>query len=194
MLNSGKQFVSSPTGGLQQGVALAAAVALPLLIGAAGAVVTNRSRSTWYATLRKPSFNPPSWVFAPVWTTLYGLMGLASWLVWQQGRTKGWLGNWWPRHAAPPVRSALVLYAIQLAANLVWSWLFFGWRRVDLALAEIVVLWGLILATLVRFSQVRPLSGWLLLPYQLWVSFATVLNLSIWWLNRHHDPDPNSLD
>jgi tryptophan-rich sensory protein len=154
----------------RQVLGLAVAVLVCLAAGAAGSIATADAIPTWYATLRKPAFNPPGWVFGPVWTTLYVMMGVAVWLVWRQA---GWAG----------ARVALVLFAIQLVLNTAWSFLFFGFHRPGLAFLEIVVLWAAILATLVAFWQVRPLAGLLLVPYLLWVSFASVLNFAIWRLN-----------
>jgi translocator protein len=164
----------------RQGLALAGALAIPLLVGVLSGIATSRSIPTWYARLRKPWWNPPNWVFAPVWTVLYLLMGIASWLVWQRGQAVQRLGH----GRSGLVRGALALYAVQLLLNGAWSLIFFGARRVDLALGELVILWGMVLATAVRFGQIRPLAGWLLLPYQLWVSFAGILNGAIWRLNR----------
>ena len=124
----------------------------------------------FYATLSRPDWAPPAWLFGPVWTTLYLAMALAAWLVWRAGRL-------------PAVRMALALYLVQLVFNALWSWLFFGWKLGGLAFAEILLLWLLILATLVAFWRVRPLAGLLLVPYLLWVSFAVVLNYSVWQLN-----------
>jgi benzodiazapine receptor len=121
----------------------------------------------WYEALEKPSFNPPGWVFAPVWTLLYILMGIAAWLVWKE------------QGFSP----ALLLFIAQLVLNALWSYLFFGANRPDLALFEIVVLWVLILLTMILFWKARTLAGALLVPYLLWVSFASVLNFSLWRLN-----------
>jgi tryptophan-rich sensory protein len=109
-------------------------------------------------------------VFAPVWTTLYALMGIAAWLVWRVDGFRAY-------------RSALTFFLVQLAINALWSWLFFAWHFGALAFADIVVLWLLIIATIVSFWRVRPLAGALLVPYLLWVSFAAVLNFSVWQLN-----------
>ncbi len=125
----------------------------------------------WYAELRKPSWNPPSWVFGPVWTVLYTLMAVAAWLVW-------WRGGW--RHQSRP----LMRYLFQLGCNAAWSPLFFGLRRPDLALFDIVVLFVAIAATVAAFARVRRGAAWLLVPYLLWVGFATVLNFTLWWMNR----------
>jgi benzodiazapine receptor len=152
---------------------LVAALAIPQIIGGLGAVATVSSVSTWYTKLHKPLWTPPSWVFGPAWTTLYLLMGLASWLVWRRKQRDD-----------EPVRTEAALYGTQLGLNLLWSILFFGLQRVDLALVEIAVLWAAILATLVRFARVRPASGLLLVPYQAWTTFAAALNAAVWWLNR----------
>lgn len=138
---------------------------------ALGGVATASSVGTWYETLRKPTFNPPSWVFGPVWTILYGMMAVAAWLVWRDVE-------------APATRLPLLLFAVQLALNIIWSWLFFGLRQPGWASLEIALLWLAIAATLVAFRRVQPLAGWLLVPYLLWVSFASILNCSLWWLNR----------
>jgi tryptophan-rich sensory protein len=124
----------------------------------------------WYAGLEKPPWNPPNWLFGPVWTMLYLLMAVSGWLVW---KTAGWRGG----------ATALGCFAVQLLLNAAWSWIFFGLHRPGLAFGEIVVLWCAIAATIVLFWRVRPLSGALLLPYLLWVSFAAILNLRLWQLN-----------
>jgi tryptophan-rich sensory protein len=124
----------------------------------------------WYAALEKPSWTPPNAVFGPVWTTLYILMAVAAWLVWQRA---GWRG----------ASTALGLYLVQLAVNAAWSWLFFGRHDIALALLDIIVLWLLILATLVLFWRVHRTAGLLLVPYLLWVSYASTLNFGIWQLN-----------
>ncbi len=125
----------------------------------------------WYERVNKPSWNPPNAVFAPVWTVLFLMMGVAAWLVWQ-------------RRGQPGVTLALTLFVGQLCLNVLWSWLFFHWHRMDLAFYELLLFWALILATLLAFWQVRPLAGWLFVPYLLWVSFAGFLNLTLWRLNR----------
>ena len=124
----------------------------------------------WYGTIEKPSWNPPSSVFAPVWTTLYVLMAVAAWLVW---RSRGFAG----------ARTALTLYLVQLVLNAAWSWLFFGQHAIGLALAEILVLLSAIVATAVLFWRRHPLAGALFVPYIAWVSFATFLNFTLWRLN-----------
>ncbi|MFP4035507.1 MAG: TspO/MBR family protein [Desulfovermiculus sp.] len=124
----------------------------------------------FYARLALPAWAPPAWVFGPVWTALYAVMGIAAWLVW---RVRGFRG----------ASFALLAYLIQLAVNTIWSWLFFYWHLGLLALADILLLLVLILTTLIAFWRVRPLAGWLLFPYLLWVGFASALNYAIWQLN-----------
>ncbi len=148
------------------------ALLLPLAIGGVGAMGTSASVTTWYPTLVRPSFAPPSWVFGPVWTLLYLMMGFASWLVLRAGP------------ARPEVRAALALYLVQLVFNLLWSFLFFGLRRPDIAFVEILVLLALIVATIARFAPVSRPAAWLLAPYAAWVAFASALNGAFWWLNR----------
>lgn len=150
---------------------LGVAVLGPLGVGGLAGFATAGAIPTWYAGLQKPSWNPPNWLFGPAWTLLYLLMGVASWLVWRQAR-KG-----------KAVGPALTLYGIQLALNLGWSLIFFGARRPFWALVEIVPLWCFIAATMVKFFKVSKTAGALLIPYQLWVSFATVLNVAVWRLN-----------
>lgn len=128
------------------------------------------SAADFYASLTLPAWAPPASVFGPVWTVLYALMALAAWLVWRQG---GW------RAAAP----ALALYLLQLALNVLWSWLFFGWKQGALAFADIALLLALIVATIVAFHRVRPAAAWLLLPYLAWVTFACALNYAVWQAN-----------
>lgn len=126
---------------------------------------------TWYPTLAKPSFTPPNWVFAPVWTVLYALIGIAAFLVWRCGPDR------------PRVRTALVAFGLQLAANAGWSFAFFGARSPAFGLVVIVVLWGLLVWTVDRFFRIRAVAGWLLVPYVLWVTYALALNLAIWGMN-----------
>ena len=129
-------------------------------------------RSGWHAGLEKPFFNPPGWLFGPVWTALYFLMAVAAWMVWRQGS-----GN-------VQVKSALMIFFVQLVFNVLWSALFFGMRKPGWAFMEIIVLWLLILVTCIVFSRVNRLAAWLLLPYLGWVLYAAVLNGAIWWMNR----------
>lgn len=146
---------------------LAGFVLLCFAAAGMGSALTNLSVETWYAGLRKPSFNPPNWIFGPVWTALYLMMAVAAWLVW---RRAGW-------------DTSLTLFFAQLALNVVWSGLFFGMRSPGAAFAEIVLLWFAILLTTVGFAAVSSAAAALMLPYLAWVAFAAVLNFSIWRLN-----------
>jgi len=141
------------------------------LAGIIGSIFTGRSLSTWYAALRKPAFSPPNSLFAPVWTTLFLLMGIAAYLVWVKDGSN------------PKVRLALGTFLVQLILNIFWSYLFFGLQNPLAAFIEIIFLWLAILATIVVFWRVSRTAAWLLVPYLLWVSFAAVLNFSIVQLN-----------
>jgi translocator protein len=124
----------------------------------------------FYQELTRPGWAPPAWLFAPAWTLLYFLMGIAAWLVWRE-------------HGFRKARIALSLFLIQLAVNALWSWLFFVWKLGALAFAEVLILWVLILCTVVTFWRVRPLAGGLLLPYLAWVTFASALTYAVWQRN-----------
>jgi benzodiazapine receptor len=139
--------------------------------GAIGSVFTVPSIPTWYASLVKPSFNPPSWVFGPVWTFLYLLMGISLYLVWEKIGKKG-------------VKEALGVFGLQLLANAAWSIIFFGLKDISSALVEILILAALIIITIYKFYRVDRRAAYLLAPYLLWVTFASFLNLSLWSLNR----------
>ena len=152
---------------------LLVALLLPFLVAGVGGIVTSSSVSTWYPTLNKPAWNPPPWLFGPVWTALYLLMGIASWLVWQK-RSEN----------EAQVRRALGWYGLQLGLSLLWSVIFFGLRQVGLALIEIVALWSALATTGVKFWHIRRDAAGLLAPYFLWATFAAALNAAIWWLNR----------
>jgi len=128
------------------------------------------STGGWYAALNKPAWNPPPWIFGPVWSTLYAMMAVAAWLVWREGGWK-WQGL------------ALGIFMIQWLLNALWTPLFFGMHRPGLAFAEIIALWLAITVTLLLFWRARPLAGLLLTPYLAWVSFAAFLNFTIWRLN-----------
>lgn len=160
-------------------IALVLSVAAPLVLGGAGGVITASAIAGWYAELAKPPWNPPSWLFGPVWTALYIAMGIAAWRIWRRGTVPG---------ASPAlradVRSALLVYVAQLALNAGWTPVFFGLKRIDFALAIIVVLLVAIVETVRRFYRLDRPAALLLLPYLGWVAFATALNGSIWLLNR----------
>jgi tryptophan-rich sensory protein len=138
---------------------------------AVGAALTSTSVGDWYPTLAKPRWTPPAWLFGPVWTTLYLLMGIAAWLIWQRS---GWSSGAWP----------LGLFAVQLLLNVFWSAIFFGLRSPGWAFAEILVLWLAILATVLSFWRRSVMAALLLLPYWTWTTFAAVLNFTIWRMNR----------
>jgi tryptophan-rich sensory protein len=135
-----------------------------------GGGFTSSSLSEWYAALTKPSWNPPNWVFGPVWTVLYLAMAVAAWLVW---RRSGFAG-------AP---AALGLFALQLILNVAWSGIFFGLRNPGAAFVDIVALWIALVGAIVAFWRLLPAAGWLMVPYLAWVTFAAVLNFTIWRLN-----------
>jgi len=141
---------------------------LAAFAAAALGAIASVDAASFYAQLTKPSWAPPPWLFGPVWTVLYALMGISAWLVW---RSPG------------PKRLALSLFGVQLAANALWSWLFFAWHRGALATVEVLVLLALIVATVVAFWRTSRRAALLLLPYLLWVSFASVLTWTVW---RHN--------
>lgn len=151
---------------------LAACILASQAAGAFGALFTETGPGSWYAGLAKPSFTPPGWVFGPVWSTLYALMGISAWLVWKRGSL-----------STPPVRGALLLFAAQLALNAAWSGLFFGLKSTLLGLVGIAALAAAILATIMAFRPISSAAAWLLSPYFAWVCFASVLNFAIWRLN-----------
>jgi len=145
-------------------------VVICLGVAAAGGAATASSVDTWYQALQKPPFNPPDWLFAPVWTALYVMMAIAGWRVWRA-------------HGLRRARLALVLFGIQLALNLAWSFVFFGYRFIGAALVEIIVLLVAIVATTILFWKRDRLAGVLFVPYGGWVAFATILNFALWRLN-----------
>jgi benzodiazapine receptor len=159
---------------MSKGDLLALVVFLVLSFAAAGfgALFTTPAVKAggWYSQIRKPSWTPPSWLFGPVWTALYVMMAVAGWWVWRQG-------------GGEAQRGALGLFLAQLVLNAAWSWLFFGLHSPAAGLAGIGCLWIAILLTIVAFFHVSPLAGWLMVPYLLWVTFASGLNFTIWRLN-----------
>jgi translocator protein len=147
-------------------------ILLSFLAGIIGSLFTIPSIDNWYTTLNKPDFFPPNWIFAPVWNFLYLLMGIALSLVWHQG---------WNN---PKVKTAMYIFGAQLVLNTLWSIIFFALKNPGAALIEIALMWLAILLTIFYFSKVSRLAAGLLVPYILWVTFATYLNYSIWQLNR----------
>ena len=145
-------------------------MAIPLAVGAIAGIFTSAAIPDWYSTLNQPSFNPPNWLFAPVWTTLYIIIGISLFLVW----------------TLPPGKDrnrALVAFGIQMTLNFGWSFLFFYFKTIGLALAEIIVLWISIVLMMVLFYKVKPIAALINIPYLLWVSFATLLNAAYFLLN-----------
>jgi len=147
------------------------AVGLPLAIGSIAGLFTASSVKGWFITLNKPSFNPPGWLFAPVWTILYILMGIAFYMIWNKDEDTNLK------------RKAMLFYFAQLGLNFCWSFIFFYAKQPGWALVDIILLWILIAGTIYWFSKISKPAAWLLVPYILWVSFATVLNFAIWRLN-----------
>jgi len=146
-------------------------IAVCLIAGFIGSLATRSSIPTWYAGLSKPAFNPPNQVFAPVWTILYVLMGVSAFIIWRKGLKD--------QH----IKIALIIFAGQLVLNVLWSIIFFGLRLPFLAFIEIIILWIAILFTMLSFRKISITAAMLLMPYILWVSFAAVLNFSVWRLN-----------
>ena len=152
-------------------VRLVVAVAIPLIAGFLGSVFTMPSIPTWYAAINKPAWNPPNWIFGPVWTILFILMGIALWLIWEKGLDK------------IQVRTAVNIFSAQLVLNIVWSLLFFGLHSPFWAFIEIIALWLMILWTIIAFYRLDKTAGLILIPYILWVSFASFLNFTVMRLN-----------
>ena len=146
-------------------------IALPLLVGGIAGFFTSSGVNTWYAVANKPSFNPPNWIFAPVWTALYIMMGIALYLVWKNETDKA------------VKQTALILFAVQLTLNFFWSFIFFYAKQPGWAFIEILAMWLMILLTIIWFRKISPVAALLLVPYICWVSFASVLNFYIWKLN-----------
>ncbi len=153
-------------------IKLVASIALCLAAGFIGSAFTTPHIPGWYANLAKPSFTPPSWLFGPVWTALYILMGISLFLVWRGG-----IGE-------RKMQIALAVFIIQLACNMLWSFAFFGRQSPSAGLVVIIVLWLMIVATIAAFMPISRTAGLLLVPYLFWVSFASILNASIYRLNR----------
>lgn len=146
-------------------------ILIPVLVGAISGYFTTSGVDGWYALANKPWFNPPNWIFAPVWTGLYVMMGIAFYLTWKTEADK------------PIKQTAIILFIAQLAANFFWSFIFFKLQQPGWAFAEIILMWVLLLLTILWFGKISSTAAWLLVPYISWVSFAAVLNYSIWKLN-----------
>jgi benzodiazapine receptor len=147
------------------------AIAIPLTVGFTSGFFTITGVGSWYQTIQRPSWNPPNWIFGPVWTTLYIMMGVALFLIWKADaeiKTKN---------------QAILLFAVQLILNFFWSIIFFNLQQPGWAFAEIVMLWIFILLTIFAFAKINKLAAWLLVPYVSWVSFASILNYTIWRMN-----------
>lgn len=147
-------------------------IAIPLSVGGLGGYFTSTSVNDWYTTLHKPSFNPPGWVFGPVWTILYVVMGISFFIVWKKNML------------TPFKKKAFTFYFLQLALNLLWSFVFFYKKQPGWALAEIIILLVSIVTTTIYFFKISKIAGWLMVPYIAWVCFASILNYSIWMLNK----------
>jgi benzodiazapine receptor len=145
-------------------------ILLPLCVGAIAGIVTAQEIPEWYATLNRPSFSPPNWLFAPVWTSLYILMGMSLFLIWKQDTSK-------------ERNMAILIFLIQLLLNFLWSFIFFYFKMIGLALVDIALLWINLVVMLVLFYKIRPMASYVNIPYLLWVTFATVLNASYYFLN-----------
>jgi len=152
-------------------IKLIISIALPLALGALAGLFTAQSIPEWFATLNKPSFNPPNWIFGPVWTTLYIIMGISFFLIWNQEMSK-------------ERNLAILVFMLQLVFNIGWSFIFFYFNMIGFALIEIILLWISIAFTLVLFYKIKPIASYINIPYLLWVTFATVLNGSFYFLNR----------
>jgi benzodiazapine receptor len=146
------------------------AIFIPLIVGFLGSIFTSSSVDSWYVTLNKPSFTPPGWLFAPVWTALYILMGISFYIIWVKGSGK-------------LRRNAFTVYSFQLLLNFLWSMFFFGLRSPLTGFIDIVLLWVFIVINIVLFYRISKIASSLLMPYFLWVSFASVLNFSVFILN-----------
>ena len=147
-------------------------IAIPVAIGATAGFFTATGVDSWYQTINKPSWNPPNWIFAPVWTSLYVMMGIALFFVWKADTSN------------ELKKIAVALFAVQLLLNFFWSFIFFYQQQPGWALVEIIAMWFFILLTIFAFAQVSKTAAWLLVPYISWVSFAAILNYTIWTLNK----------
>ena len=157
---------------MRNSLKLTASILVCLLAGGLGTIFTIPSIPTWYASLNKPVFSPPNYLFGPVWTILYILMGISFFLIWKKG-----IKN-------KKVRNAIYVFGIQLALNTIWSPIFFGAKNLLLSLIVIIAMWIYIVKTIGVFSKISKVASYLLYPYLAWVSFASILNFSVWFLNK----------
>lgn len=157
---------------MKKAIGIPVSILICELAGIIGSVFTTASIPTWYAGLKKSPLNPPNWIFAPVWITLYALMGISAYLIYEKGMGK------------KEVKTALAVFAVQLVFNTLWSIVFFGAHLMFAAIVVIVLLWMMILVSIWLFHRISKTAAYLLIPYILWVSFATVLNISLYVLNR----------
>lgn len=148
------------------------AIAIPLIVGGTSGFFTATGVESWYQTIARPTWNPPGWLFGPVWTTLYVMMGISLFLVWKEDTS------------VELKKIGIALFAVQLVLNFFWSFIFFNQHQIGWALVEIIAMWVFILLTIFAFAQVNKAAAWLLVPYISWVSFATILNFTIWQLNK----------
>lgn len=150
---------------------LIASLLLPLGIGGLAGMFTSEAIPGWYASLNQPSFNPPNWVFGPVWTTLYIIMGISLFLIWKLPASK-------------QRNQAILIFMIQLFLNFCWSFFFFYFKMIGVALVDILLLWITIIITLLRFYNLKPVAAYINIPYLLWVTFASALNIAYFFLNK----------
>jgi translocator protein len=152
-------------------IKLIASLLLPLGIGGIAGIFTTDAIPGWYATLNQPSFNPPNWIFGPVWTTLYTILGISLFMIWKMdaGRERN---------------QAILIFMVQLLLNFCWSFFFFYFKMIGVAMVDILLLWITIIFMLVRFYKIKPLAAYINIPYLLWVTFATALNMAYFFLNR----------
>jgi len=153
-------------------IKLVASILLPLAVGGITAIFTTEAIPGWYASLNQPSFSPPNWVFGPVWTSLYTILGISLFLIWklETGKQR---------------TQAILIFMVQLLLNFGWSFFFFYFKMIGVALIEIVALWITIVVMLVRFYKLKPMAAYINIPYLLWVTFATVLNAAYFFLNKN---------
>ena len=153
-------------------VKLIISILIPVAVGAVSGFFTSSEIPGWYQTINKPTWNPPSWLFGPVWTTLYVMMGVALFLIWKSDASQS------------VKKTAIILFATQLVLNFFWSFIFFNQHQIGWAVVEIITMWIFILLTIFAFAPINKIAAWLLVPYISWVSFATILNYTIWQLNK----------